>query len=507
MSGGSTSFGGSSDEATLVQRLLVIVGVVAVGMFLGVQSARGYVLPVAIVVAFGMMFLLFARPMWFLALGLFVFYGAFELVDMERFGRVAGLFRLKDVFLIMMVGYMVTTGILRGEAKRTALRQSKAFRAWAVFMLWILYVYVYTVFYLGEDKMLAFRVGRTYLSYGWPFLLLWWVRDQKDWDRFLRILYVLGFVAIGVALMGSLGLRVSLYAPDLPAGIGTAESLGLYRAGHEGQSLVYSLFMLSFWRFIFKNTRRNAWLAFIFAFGSSLFLFRTRLAGTVFGIVVASLFVGWRYRLRALSTGVIGLLLMVGAMIVFGLFAKTVVRVDDASYLGRVVEFFQRGAEAVAGEGIDAGRRYNIDIRWPLVREHPLIGIGFISPFGSIAWGIYAAGGMPIGVVDVGWIDILVRLGFVGCGLLGTLLLMAARDAVDVLRRFPLSAEEKALCLTLIGYTTLMVVSVYSFSYPTLESSIITFAILFAFIVRIRIVRAPRQAMAIPPKMSAEPVA
>lgn len=480
----------STDESAIVQRLLAVGTIILLGVFLGMQVARGYVFPAALVVGFALLFLLFARPQWFLLLSIFVFYGSFGIVDMDVFGRVAGLFRLKDVFLVLMVGYAVTTTIIRGGGdKRTPLRSSTAYPAWRVFVLWVVCVYLYTVVVLGEDKMLALRVGRIYLSYAWPLLLLWWLRSEEDWKRFYRFLYFLGFIAIGLAVLGSFGASIQLYSNDaLPPGIGSAESLGIYRAGNEGESLVYALFIISFWRFIHRQSFRNAAIAFIFAFGSSLFLFRTRLAGVTLGIALSSLFVSWRLRMRAVRAGVIGIVVLLGAIVVFGLFAKTLVRMDDTPYVARIVQFFQKGVDAVLhGEVSDSlGRKFHVQMRWPLVKEHPLIGIGFISPFGSLAWEIYMKGGMPIGIADVGWIDLLVRLGFVGVFLIGALYFFVARDARTLLRVQELSDEERSVALAMIGYCVLATVSVYSFSYPSWEPCIVTFSLLFTMVVHIR---------------------
>ncbi len=480
------------DEATLIRRAAAVAAVILVGLFFGYQASRGYVLPVALLAGFFLFALLLTRPKAFLLLSIFVFYGALGVVDMESFGRVAGLFRLKDVFTVLIVGYPVVTGVLQKEPRKTGIRFSRAYRPWAALLLWVVFVFGYTVVVIGERGLLAFRVGRTYLFYGMPFLMLWWLRNDKDWRQLDVFLHVLALATIGLAFLGSLGIRLRfLTVMDLPPGIGSAESLGLYRFGNPGESLVFAMFMVDFWRFCQKPTGRNGFAAAVMAFGSSLFLFRIRIAGTLLGIAFASLFVPARVRLRGAIVGLVGLVLLIGVTAAFGLLAKPLVEGYRTPYLSRVAGFFQEGIRGLTrGDTADVmGRAWHVRIRWPLVREHPILGIGFISPFGSIAWDVYTKGGMPIGVVDVGWIDILVRLGFGGAFFLSLLLVFAVLDAVDLLHKPDLSIEEMSFCLALAGFVVLMLVSLYSFSYPTWEPAIVTFSLLFSFVLHMRATR------------------
>lgn len=487
MAGDMGSFGGSSDESTVIKQVGIALAVLLVGLFFGRQVALNYMVPVGLLGGFFLLFFLVTQPVKFLLLGIFVAYGTFDILDMETFGRVRGLFRLKDIFLVLLVGYMILTSILAG-ARPTPLRWSRAYRPWLLFLLWIGLVFAYTVKVLGESPMLALRVGRTYLAYGLPYVLLWFLRTEREWTMFHRYVYGLGGFAILLGVLRGLGVPTSLTSATPETVSGSAEQLGLFRFGNPSESLVFALFILSFWRFAFKPTRRHALVAMLMAFGGSLFLYRARIAGTLLGVLAGVLLAPLRVRIRAVVIGTAGTLLLLLAVGLFGIVAKPLVRGHRDSYMTRMAEFFESGVRGlIHGDTADViGRRYSTRIRWPLVQERPVMGIGFVSPFGVIAWSMYEKGGMPIGTVDVGWMDVLVRLGFGGALVLLVLLLSVVMDALGVYRMQGLTDDEQAMCLALIGYIVLMLFSVYSFSYPTYEMAIITFGILFAFVVHIR---------------------
>jgi hypothetical protein len=239
-----------------------------------------------------------------------------------------------------------------------------------------------------------------------------------------------------------------------------------------------------------------------------MFVFRARLAGLALGLVVAALYARPAVRRRALAAGLAAALALTVLLTAVGTVVSQAAGTKDLrkTYVGEIADYFGLAAEGVRTGKTDdiLFRQAHINVRFPLVRQHPLCGIGFVSPFGRIAWNYHRYGLLATGYVDVGWLDALMRLGGIGTGLLVALLLVSFVRGAALARREDAPAEAHAFALTLITYLVQMFVSCYSFAYPTWEPSIVTYAILLSWTIRYAAVpaaaqEAPRQGPAARP--------
>ena len=477
--------GGAGREAVLVQRLFVGIAIVVVGLLLGRLIPENSFLPAALLVGFALMFLLLRRPLWFLMLGIFFYYGALRILDTEVVGRVAGLFRLKDVFLVMMLLHIIATQVI-SRRRNVVPGDARAFRYFLLFMAWITFQMWRTVVLTGEEKMLMFRVGRHFLTYGFFLFLLYYLQSDDDWKKLNRFLHGLAYLTIGLGVLTALGVNTTIYPRG--ADLYGRFAYGVFKFYNPAESLVYAMFIYNFWRYCFRPTWKNGLAAVVMAGGCTFFIFRARLAGMALGMLVSLFFAPARVRGRAV---VVGLVVAISAAIVlsaFGLVAASVTETGGESYLGSLADYFNEAVRGVTQR--DTGdvliRQIFIQMRWSMVKKNPWAGIGFVSPFGKVGWNMYRLGDMPVGHVDVGWLDALMRLGVIGSVILSLFLISAAVEGRKLLAVNNLSEEDYAFGLTSVSYVVLMFVSTYSFSYPTWEEPILTFSLIFGWLMRVR---------------------
>lgn len=475
----------------IIKKIITAFSVLFLPVFLGMQIGKNPVLGAAYAGAFGLLIMLFMRPPWFLMLGIFVFYGALNIVDTEIFGRVHGFFRLKDLFFVVIIGYTVASEIIKWKEPKP--QQSSIvftrhiFIPWILFLLWLGWQMFYTVKILGEAPVLAFRAGRHFLAYTFPFFIVYWLKTDRDWKHFLIFLHCLAGLTIFLSILTALGIDITLIGYEGRKLTGSFYE-GVYKFYNPGESLVYCMFMFNLWRFSYQPSKKNLFLLIFLGLGCGMFIFRARIIGLVLGLLAGLFFAHGHARRRAVASGSLFLILLALFLTVFGIFVSSRGHFlyTRAHYIAKLFDYFEEAIEGVISQDSDAIRlRQRIaQTRLPLIKEHFISGIGFISPFGMIGWQLYRYGEMPGGHVDTGWIDVLIRLGPVGAALLAALLIYSAIQGRHILRQHKLAPEGYAFGLAIIGFVVQMFVSAYSFSYPTLESGIMTFAILLSWVLR-----------------------
>jgi len=476
-----------SDVSTspAVRRIAIASTVIIGSITLGTRLARSPVVGLAVASMCAITMLLFLRPPWFLMLGIFFYYRALTIVDTELVGRLPGFLKLKDVFFVILVAYTAATEILAPPKSRT-LRNSVVFVPWLLFLGWFCWQMFYTVKVIGEDPVLAFRAGRHFLAYFFPFIFLRLLRSDNDWNRFLVFLQGMALVAVFLSLLSAVGIEITVVGERPEASV-AKYAQGVFKFYNPAESLVYAMFMFNLWRYAYRPTPRNLLMSLILAVGCSMFVFRARLIGLVLGTCVAFLFAKADARRRVAVVGIACILVLALALTIFGVMVAPHTGEADLrdSYIANLAGYFQQAVEGLR-TGDRAGipiRQMYTELRLPLVKQRPLCGMGFVSPYGRVALRFYRYGLLALGVVDVGWLDALMRLGGIGTALLAALLACSAVAGRRLLKAgTDLPVEGFAFALALVGFVVQMFVSVYSYSYPTREYSIVTFAILLAWV-------------------------
>lgn len=485
------------DDAILIRRLGIVLAVVGVGLFLGRNISTSPAVALGLFGLFALVFLIVARPGNFILLLMFFLFEAFDLVDVERFARLPGLFRAKDVLIALLLGLTIANATMhripQGFFRETSLGKPILF-----FLVFLVFQGLRTHFWIGESWVLLFRQGRHFLTYALPFFLLLYFREQ-DWRNMDR--WCLFFVILITILSAVDALIVRLPFFHSVADW-TAARFGVIKSYNPALLLTYWMFYRRFWLFCIRPSKGNLVVLLIITAALVFYLFRGTIAASVLAIVAVSLIVPAAVRTRAvLVLTIAGVLMFTLSIFVVSLTAAMPKnRVSDAlkQYL------ISTGTDVIRVEGTYASR-VNIDReRYPLVRQHPLLGIGFISVFGEIAYRMWMQGGvLPVGTVDTGWLDLMLRLGLIGSVLLLYIFVTEIRIIRKLLQKYShWTATQRSILLANATLAIAVTLNLIVAGHMSWEPSITVLCISLAWTMRFE--RETGSSRQIPPLASEE---
>lgn len=463
-----------TDIQNLVPRLLIGVAVIAIGLYLGKTVSTNMAMAGGVVALAFLIYLLVTRPHYFTLLLLFFTFEAFALVNVDTFGRLPGLFRAKDALLFLLLAYTMATAALGGQPLKEA-RKSKLFGVVVAFLAFVALQMARTHFMMGERFMLLFRAGRHFLSYGVALFLIIYFRDAKRWRLLMR--WAIGFTVLifGFNLLQLFGVEI----PFILSGMADTGSVGAVKFYSPAMCLSFWLFLQAFWKFCVAPSKRGIAYLLLMTFIVMLYSFRALWSGLLAGLFVAWFMVPGRVKSRSalLLAIVFTTAIAVG---VLGVAFST--RESLAEAFGAFIRYITSTVtDIVNAEGTYYSRSIADAQRIPLIKAHPLMGMGFVSVFGEIALDLWMQGNLPVGTIDTGWIDLLLKLGGLGVIVLGALFIQIVRVNRRLLKASdPQHIEDQSWMLANIGYIVLITTSSLAAALPSWEPGIATVAIIIA---------------------------
>jgi hypothetical protein len=470
----------SNADPEIIRRLVIIVVVIFAGLYLGMKIPSQPEMATAVLVLCGLLFLLFARPTYFALLLLVFLFEAFDLVDVERFGRLPGLFRAKDVLIFLAVGYVVANASLHNPPA-FRLRDSRLFKPMVAYILFVVFQMWRTKVLLHESPLLLFRAGRLYLTYGLPFLLFFFFRRERDWvvlDRlFLFAIAVTTVLIMAGSVLGPL--------PLLSRFGGATAQLGVFKSYNPAGQIVYWYFFRFFWRFCQEPRRKNLFALAAVGVATMMYFHRSMISGVLVGISMALFAVPARVRVRAVTVLVLLAVMLVALTVVGVAFSQTTSAGEIALALKNYI--LSTATDLFRVEGTYRSRVTIDTERYPLVKQHPFLGIGFLSVFGNVAYSMWKTEGtLPVGTVDTGWLDLMLRLGGVGTLFLLILLLQCLRINWGLYVRNKVAApRDRSILLANICFIVASIASSVASGTVVWEPGITTIAIGFAWTMKI----------------------
>ena len=467
-----------ADIQNLVPRLLIGVAVVAIGLYLGKTVSTNMVMAGGVVALAFLIYLLVTRPHYFTLLLLFFMFEAFALVNVDTFGRLPGLFRAKDALLFLLLAYTMATSAL-GEQPLQHARQSQLFKPLSVFLFFIALQMLRTRILLDERFMLLFRAGRHFLSYGMAFFLIIYFRDAKRWRLLMRWALALVLLIFGLNMLRFFGVQMPFYK----TGMGDAWVVGAVKFYNPAMCLSFWFFLQAFWLFCTKPSLRQMIYLGLMTTIVMTYSFRALWSGLLVGMFVTWLMVPGRVKSRA---AVLFALVMISAVTV----AVIGIAFSRRDSTGDALATFMRYVSSTVTDLVNVeGSYYSRSVvdaqRIPLIKEHPLMGIGFVSVFGEIALDMWMQGSLPVGTIDTGWIDLLLKLGGLGVIVLGALFIQIVRVNYRLLKASdPQHVEDRSWMLANIGYIVLITTSSVAAALPSWDPGIATVAIIIALTMR-----------------------
>lgn len=449
-----------------------LVGIISVGLLI-LFAALGWVGVMATLAIFLGLLLTFYvleyKPEWYLLAMVFFFYRGFYIIDTDVVFRLPGIFKAKDVLLLGWLGFWALREISRLSPKqKDVVDHFKADPLWVDFkLLGVLGCVVlgYTIWYLKEPALLAIRSAREFLSYFWP-LLAFRLLNRDQLQRFFRLLVILVMVGLFFSLVQG-GMRgVEKY--------GSASQFGVVRFQNVVESLAYVSLIFFAVCWLINPRSRYLFLAAIFSLSVLAFTYRARIAGMVVGIVLTLIFLRNRERMRLLLVMALSPFLLLFLLGVYGMS----VGVGFVEYISNFFDFFLATSDAdLSGATF---REMQLVERLPLVNKYPVFGIGFLGPYGKVAWDLYYQGYMPLGYVDAGWADLMIKYGFVGMPIVFFFYLFSAYLAIKRYRGCR-GVVSRAANLSVFVFVVMSFCTLYSFNYMGFEAVYITFVLLNVF--------------------------
>ncbi len=435
-------------DPELIRRLVIILVVIAVGLYLGIHVPGQPQLAMAALVLFALLFLLFARPMYVLLLLIFFLFEAFNLIDVDRFARLPGLFRAKDVLIFLAVGYAIANVSLHNPPAQS-LRKSRLFKPMVAYILFLAFQMWRTKVLLGESPLLLFRQGRHFMTYALPLIAFYFLRRQRDWTSLNRFCVLFLVITTLLNIVGAIAGPL----PGLAGFSADAARLGAFKSFNPAGSLAYWYLFRCLWSFSQAPNRKSLLQLLASGLAVMFYFHRGAIAGAFLGLALSSFAVPARVRLRAGTVFTLVAVVLVAFTIAGVAFSQTTSAGDAAASLKNYL--FSTGTDLIRVEGTYASRVINDQQRYPLVKQHPLLGIGFLSVFGNVAYTMWKTQGvLPVGTIDTGWLDLMLRLGGIGTALL---LWLLARGVTTSWRLCLMPAVDlKARSILLAGICTII---------------------------------------------------
>lgn len=458
----------------MLNKFVFVPSVLMLGLVL-LAVMFGWVGLVSVLVAFTAVALAFYfleyKPEIYLLVMIFFFYRGFYIIDTEVLFRLPGVFKAKDILLACWLGYWVFRELLRQPPKMkeeySAFIKNPLCLNFKILGGLGVVVLAYTILYLKESPLLAIRSARDFLSYFWP-LLAFRLMTRDQFERFFKCL--VGLVLIGVVFsLVRGGVRgVEEY--------GSATRYGVVRFQNVVESLAYTTLIFFVVSWLLNPRRKYFFLAALFSLSILAFTYRARIAGMSLGILLTIFYLHGRERgrlLLLLALAPAGLLLMLG---LYGVLNG----VGFAEYIKNFFDFFTASLDADLGGS--TFRRIQLVDRLPLIEKYPIFGIGFLGPYGKVTWDLYYQGYMPLGFVDAGWADLMLRYGFIGMPIIFFFYLFSMYLAIKRYRQCR-GGVARAANLSIFVFVILSFCTLYSFNYMGFEAVYITFVLLnmFAF--------------------------
>lgn len=461
-------------EASIVSRLIVVVVTIAVGLYFGYIAPSNPMFAGALIVGFFLVFLLVTRPHVFVVLLVFFLFEMFGLANVDTFGRLPGLFRAKDVLLFLLVGY-TAAGAAMGLRPARPFRDSKLFVPLMAFLGFVVFQMFYTRTFHHERLSLLFRAGRHFLTYGVAFFLVLFFYDERRWRFLERWLFVFVFGVFFLNLLEMAGVPVPFYFWRGTFDFGV---VGAVKFANAAGPLTYWLFARCFWEFCYKPERKNTVLLALLGLVLLTYSYRAYWAGLAVGLLITWFMAPPRAKFRA-AVVVAGAVVVGGLLTVFAVAAAS--SVSMAAAAKRLWEFAAGTVtDLVLVQGSYASRAVMDAMRIPLVKAHPFMGMGFVSVFGDVAYDLWMRGDLPVGTIDTGWIDLMLRLGGIGSTMLLLLFLRVIQVNWQLNRDPAASVSDHAVYLGNVTFVVLATVSLVAAALPSWEAGITTLSLIMA---------------------------
>jgi len=328
-------------------------------------------------------------------------------VDSQTFLRIPGVFKFQDLLLVIFMVRMAADLLIN---RTTANRLRSPVTKPVLFLLACTALVIFlTAMFRNTSMVLSLRVGRTFLYYSIFFLVLYYVRNEKQLRLLLNACFVFSFVvAVLLIVQFAVGRNVSL-VPYWKIGTQRLGSYVTFRVYPRGIPVLLMGFLCFVGVLYHKLGNRSFQLAVItgiLGLGVVLQLYRTIWAVALIGAISAWFIVQRKHKMHFVRRTIplIGIILLLG-MLAAPLYSRVAgISLIKTRFLSTFQDFLRVEGHyarylAVAAE------------RLSYIKSSPIWGIGFVHPSEPFAQQLM---NQSVGNIDNAWITILSYMGALG---------------------------------------------------------------------------------------------
>lgn len=395
--------------------------VVALGIGAGWYAAHLSDAPALVSIVIGgavVFFGVLVSPAVFVAGTLAVVTNVFGVVSLREI-HLAGDLRLNDALLAFLLVAALFSGVWRSQHSRSPLVVTcytgflnVFFMLMAIFLLLTTVRYEQGVWDGVKDVKVIWYYAVAYIGLLTPL-------DPVEMRRITKTFIAAGVLSAVVSVIGSFfaldKLLPGLSVQPLAA---SGELSSFFRTYNPGYAVIHiSLFLALFDRQTLSRWQRNAVLV-LTGLATLLMGFRAFWIGIAGAIVWLSL--PGRSRLQ-IASATLRRVLVGATLIAFAVFAVNAGRAVTAR-VKVIPEDISRGTGSIGA------RMVQVSSLWRLVARNPALGVGFVHPEGPAGGLAREVGLSSTATVDVGWMDILSKVGILGAILFGWLFFRLCRN-------------------------------------------------------------------------------
>jgi hypothetical protein len=452
---------------------IILLATLALGAGLGVVQVMALnsipvLLPLGVLAAAAYLLLVLSRSL--AALVIFVmtfaeFWGV--LPEVTELGGVKFIDVVTAILVVPIAVSLAKTGFpFRG-------RPARSLRLGAVILLFLIVGEVFlTTVRTDQSFWLSVKAAKPYLYY-FGFLLVpayagsvQGIRRLAAWMTAIAAALSLAYLLI--SLIGEISAL-----PGLIVGEANYVGLGTFtRVRSNGAPLIVAMLLYQFYRFADGRSSRIEKTALVLlTMGATVHFYRSLWVGILVGVIVQGGIEG-RRGVRSVAKF---LIFLVALAIAIGAIHPEYGQLIASRALSTVTEVEQLN-------GSYGARQEQIE-RWaPILREHWLLGIGFLHHDSAVGQQLEAMHQLEgTGNYDIGWVDLLGRLGVLGIGLLG-LGLQRLSSSCWLRHAYDSDAEVAIYRRTLLAYLVAGVVSLPGYPILSCGAGIIPMALLIGML-------------------------
>ncbi len=390
-----------------VTKLSIILGMCLIAAFVGFFATTELLRTVAIIPAILYFICLVKKPLWAYFLFLLITFDLFGLIT-EHFLQLPGAFKLRDVLNFSLLAYVFIS--IATNRKTSVFVRSALNPFIMLFMCFILFVVLYTAFEFDVSIISCLRIPRKYLLYLSFFVVLYLVRNEKDFKKFFIILSVIGVVSCIIMIAQFLLASKIIFIPH--AQIKYQQLGGFYLPRVYLPSIDMSfLFSIYFWLYISNNKKKYLMLAILFGISGFLCFSRAYWFKMFIGATIPFFFT-YSYEKNRFFKKVMEFISILFILAI----CSQLLGLDIMSFFVKLFERIQSAYLDLINRSGTFGYRLEASAdRLKYFLDSPLFGVGFLH-YSSATESLKAAfmRGYYVETVDSGLLSLLTTMGLSG---------------------------------------------------------------------------------------------